>query len=112
MAAIRQTALITGTSRGIGPHIARAMAKAGYNLVLASRSGRELEALAKQLTISGAAAVAVPTDVTDPGALEPLSATSTCWSTTPAATLSESSTRCHGATTKGSSGSTSWLRWS
>src|SRR5438309_7700336 len=72
MAAIRQTALITGTSRGIGPHIARAMAKAGYNLVLASRSGRELEALAKQLTISGAAAVAVPTDVTDPGALEHL----------------------------------------
>src|SRR5438132_3086769 len=72
MAAIRQTALITGTSRGIGPHIARAMAKAGYNLVLASRSGRELEALAKQLTISGAEAVAVPTDVTDPGALEHL----------------------------------------
>jgi len=72
MAAIRQTALITGTSRGIGPHIARAMAKAGYNLVLASRSGRELDALAEELTTSGAAAVAVPTDVTDPGALEHL----------------------------------------
>jgi len=72
MAAIRQTALITGTSRGIGPHIARAMAKAGYNLVLASRSGRELEALAEEITTSGAAAVAVPTDVTDPDALEHL----------------------------------------
>src|SRR5207237_7135464 len=50
----------------------RAMAKAGYNLVLASRSGRELDALAEELTTSGAAAVAVPTDVTDPGALEHL----------------------------------------
>jgi len=72
MAITTRTALITGTSRGIGPHIARAMAKAGYNLVLTSRSGREVEALAAKLKISGAAAVAVPADITDSHALDRL----------------------------------------
>ena len=72
MAATNQTALITGTSRGIGPHIARAMAKAGYNVVLTSRSAREVEALADELRTSGAAAVAVPADITDSTDLERL----------------------------------------
>ena len=72
MAATNQTALITGTSRGIGPHIARAMARAGYNVVLTSRSAREVEALAEELRTSGAAAVAVPADITDSTDLERL----------------------------------------
>ncbi len=72
MAAKTRTALITGTSRGIGPHIARAMAKAGYNLVLTSRSNREVEALAEELRTSGAVAVAVPADITDSSDVERL----------------------------------------
>ena len=65
MANSRQTALVTGASRGIGQHIARALAKSGYNLVLASRSAAETEALAEELRSAGTAAVAIPTDLTD-----------------------------------------------
>jgi short-subunit dehydrogenase len=48
------------------------MAKAGYNLVLTSRSGREVEALAEELRTSGAAAIAVPADITDASDLDRL----------------------------------------
>ena len=54
------TALITGASRGIGPHIARSMAAAGYNLVLASRSRGELEAVAAEIRRQHEADVATP----------------------------------------------------
>ena len=67
-----QTALVTGTSRGIGQHIARALAAAGYNLVLASRSQAEVEALASELNANGSTALAVPTDLTDPTSIERL----------------------------------------
>src|SRR5437868_13555204 len=70
MATMTKTALITGTSRGIGPYIARAMANAGYNLVLTSRSAREVEDLATELRTGGFSAVAVPADITDSGDLE------------------------------------------
>ena len=72
MASSTQTALVTGTSRGIGRSIARSLADAGYNLVLASRSGAEDEVLASELRASGTAAVAVSTDVTDPASLKRL----------------------------------------
>src|SRR5260221_8464522 len=72
MASSSQIALVTGTSRGIGRHIARSLSEAGYNLVLASRSGAEDEVLADELRLSGAAAVAVSTDVTDPASLNRL----------------------------------------
>jgi len=48
------------------------MAKAGYNLVLTSRSNREVEALAEELRTSGAVAVAVPADITDSSDVERL----------------------------------------
>ena len=41
-----KTALVTGASRGIGPHLASAVARRGMNLVLTGRSGPELEAVA------------------------------------------------------------------
>jgi len=72
MTGTSQTALVTGTSRGIGQHIARALAAAGYNLVLASRSQAEVEALAAELNANGSPALAVPTDLTDPSSLERL----------------------------------------
>jgi short-subunit dehydrogenase len=60
-----QTALVTGASHGIGPYIARALAQAGMNLVLAARSGAELEQVAADLRATGVQVLAVPTDVTD-----------------------------------------------
>ncbi len=62
-----QTALVTGASHGIGPFIVRALAKEGMNLVLAARSGQELEqvATAADIRSTGVHVLTVPTDVTD-----------------------------------------------
>jgi short-subunit dehydrogenase len=59
-----QTALVTGASHGIGPFIARALAQEGMNLILAARSGAELEQVAADLRATGVRVLAVPTDVT------------------------------------------------
>jgi len=68
----RRTAIITGASRGIGPHIARALAAEKMNLVLAARSREGLERVAGELREGGTKAIVVPTDVTDRSALEAL----------------------------------------
>lgn len=60
-----QTALVTGASHGIGPFIARALAQEGMNLVLAARSGAELEQVAADMRATGVQVLTVPTDVTD-----------------------------------------------
>ena len=60
-----KTALITGASRGIGPHIAAALAERGMNLVLTSRSGLELEAVAAQIRKLGVRVVTVISDLLD-----------------------------------------------
>jgi short-subunit dehydrogenase len=67
-----RNALLTGASRGIGPYIARSLATEGYNLVLASRSRPELEALARELEASGAQAVVALVDLTDEASIETL----------------------------------------
>ncbi len=61
------TAIVTGASHGIGPYIVRALAKEGMNLVLAARSGQELEqvATATDIRATGVHVLTVPTDVTD-----------------------------------------------
>jgi len=62
-----KTAIVTGASHGIGPFIVRALAKEGMNLVLAARSGEELEqvATAADIRATGVHILTVPTDVTD-----------------------------------------------
>ena len=65
-----RTAIVTGASHGIGPFIVRALAEEGMNLVLAARSGNELEQVAPAADIraAGVHVLAVPTDVTEPDA--------------------------------------------
>jgi len=62
-------ALVTGASRGIGPIIARELARAGYGLVLTGRSKHDIEALAKDLN-----ATAIPADLTHARELEAMAA--------------------------------------
>ncbi|HEX9133137.1 MAG TPA: SDR family NAD(P)-dependent oxidoreductase [Ktedonobacteraceae bacterium] len=67
-----KTAIVTGASRGIGTYIAQALAQEHMKLVLAARSVPELEEVAQRLRREGHQVLAVPTDVTDPAALEAL----------------------------------------
>jgi NAD(P)-dependent dehydrogenase (short-subunit alcohol dehydrogenase family) len=67
-----KVAVITGASRGIGAAAARSFAAAGAAVVLAARDAQSLAALAHEITEAGGRALAVPTDVTDPAAVEHL----------------------------------------
>jgi len=58
------TVIVTGGSRGIGPHIAAALTREGARVALVARSAPELEANARKLSASGAEVVAFPADVT------------------------------------------------
>jgi short-subunit dehydrogenase len=66
------TALVTGASRGIGPLIAREIAKEGGHVVLTGRSVAELRAVTSELATAGADVSFVPADLTRPGAAEDL----------------------------------------
>jgi NAD(P)-dependent dehydrogenase (short-subunit alcohol dehydrogenase family) len=65
-------AVITGAAGGIGRGVARAAAAQGMRLVLADIAAGPLQAIADELTATGAQVLAVPTDVADPGALDRL----------------------------------------
>ncbi len=67
-----RVAIITGASRGIGVHVARALAGKGTHLALAARNTTELEAVRAELSALGVNVVAVPTDVCDPAARQAL----------------------------------------
>ena len=56
--------IITGGSSGIGAQIAHLLAAAGAKIVLAARTMGKLERIAAELGTTGAALVAIPTDVT------------------------------------------------
>jgi short-subunit dehydrogenase len=58
------TAIITGGSRGIGPHIAGALAQCGARVALVARSEQGLEATARALTANGLQVITITADVT------------------------------------------------
>ncbi|WP_131738230.1 SDR family NAD(P)-dependent oxidoreductase [Actinomadura roseirufa] len=67
-----RVAIVTGASRGIGATSAKALHEAGAAVVLAARDAGALDALAGEIAADGGRALAVPTDVTDPAAVEAL----------------------------------------
>jgi len=66
------TILITGASAGIGRITCERLAKQKHQFILAARSADKLAELESQLRIMGVESLSVPTDVSDPSALERL----------------------------------------
>jgi NAD(P)-dependent dehydrogenase (short-subunit alcohol dehydrogenase family) len=66
------TAVVTGAGRGIGRAIAIALARAGADVVVASRTTAELESAAREIEAAGRSALVVTTDVADPEAVDRL----------------------------------------
>jgi NAD(P)-dependent dehydrogenase (short-subunit alcohol dehydrogenase family) len=62
-----RTCLVTGAGRGVGKAVARLLSADGHRVALASRSRDQLETVASWLP---GPALVVPTDVTDPAAVE------------------------------------------
>ena len=65
-------AIITGGAGGIGSRIARAYAREGARVVVASRKRENLDVLVDEIVASGGEAIAVATDVTNPEDVEAL----------------------------------------
>jgi NAD(P)-dependent dehydrogenase (short-subunit alcohol dehydrogenase family) len=59
-----KTALVTGAGRGIGRAVALALAAAGAELLLVSRTPSELDEVAREIAAQGGAARPLPFDVT------------------------------------------------
>lgn len=66
--------VLTGASSGIARLTARTLASRGAKVVLASRDADALEEVVDECTRAGGSAIAVPTDVSDLGAVEELAA--------------------------------------
>jgi NAD(P)-dependent dehydrogenase (short-subunit alcohol dehydrogenase family) len=64
-----KTALVTGAGRGIGRATALALAAAGAELILVSRTPSQLDEVASEIARSGAKAQPLPLDVTDSAAV-------------------------------------------
>ena len=69
---IGRTALVTGASRGIGPLIAREIAREGNHVVLTGRSSEELQAVTYDFRDNGADVSFLPTNLVQPWAAEAL----------------------------------------
>jgi short-subunit dehydrogenase len=67
-----QVIVITGATSGLGLATARRAARRGARVVLAARNEEELRDLAIEIEAMGGFALAVPTDVSDPRAMERL----------------------------------------
>jgi len=65
-----QVAIVTGTSRGLGQHFARALAKAGADLVLTSRRLNTLAAFESELKSLGRRTLSLELDVRDQSSIK------------------------------------------
>jgi len=65
-----KTAIVTDGAGGIGTHIAMTYAKAGGNVVIASRNKENLDKVVAKIESAGGKALAVATDITDQGQVE------------------------------------------
>jgi len=68
----KKVALITGAGSGIGKHSALALARDGFDIVLAGRRIEPLEQVAQEIDSLGRQALVVSTDVSDPTSVEVL----------------------------------------
>src|SRR5690242_21401421 len=69
-----QVAIVTGTSRGLGQYFARALARAGADLVLTSRKRETLAAFEAEIQSLGRRTVALELDVRDQKSIEKMTA--------------------------------------
>src|SRR5438876_837648 len=64
-----RVAVVTGTSRGLGQALARALAGAGADLVITSRHGDSLREFQREIEGKGRRVVALELDVRDEGSI-------------------------------------------
>jgi len=67
-----KVAVVTGAGRGIGRSVAIALAEAGADVALASRTASQLEETAEEVRARGRRSLPIPTDVTQKKAVERL----------------------------------------
>ncbi len=72
MSSAGKVAIITGAGSGIGRAVALAFLRDGYRVVLAGRRAEPLRETAQLAGVPAGQSLAVPTDVTDPGAVHAL----------------------------------------
>ncbi len=70
MQLVAKTALITGAGGGISKAMAHAFAEDGANLALVDLNVTSLDAIKKEVEATGGKAIALPIDLTYPGALD------------------------------------------
>jgi len=69
-----RVAIVTGTSRGLGQYMARALAKAGADLVLTSRTRESLQAFEEEVKALGRQVVSLELDVRKQESIERMAA--------------------------------------
>lgn len=69
-----RVAIVTGTSRGLGQYMARALAKAGADLVLTSRARESLQTFEGEIKALGRRAVSLELDVRNLGSIQNMAA--------------------------------------
>lgn len=69
-----QVAIVTGTSRGLGQYLARALALAGADLVITSRKRESLREFESEINALGRRAISLDLDVRDQDSIERMAA--------------------------------------
>src|SRR3984885_13592472 len=69
-----QVALVTGASRGLGQYFARALARAGADLILTSRNQKDLKPFVAEIEAMGRRALPLQLDVRDQANIERMAA--------------------------------------